>query len=61
MAKSIFMVKRISTRQDRSGKVEITCKRVTSLVTDYLNEELDCVMTLALEEHLGFCPDCAAF
>jgi anti-sigma factor RsiW len=55
------MVKRISTRQDRSGKVEITCEWVTSLITDYLNRELDRETTLAFEKHLSFCSDCAAF
>src|ERR1700756_3199822 len=62
MVNLILMVKRISARRKKSSKeAEINCERVTSLIIDYLNEELDRETTLAFEEHLSVCPDCIAF
>lgn len=55
------MVKEIQTRQAKSNKISMTCKRVTSLIMDYLSEELINESTLIFEEHLNDCPNCAAF
>lgn len=56
------MVERIPIRRKKSSKdAETTCERVASLITDYLNGELDCETALAFEEHLSVCPSCVAF
>lgn len=54
------MVERTPNRLSRTQKVD-TCKRATSLLSDYLSGELDAETTLAFEEHLGKCSDCVAF
>ncbi|MCI0454048.1 MAG: zf-HC2 domain-containing protein [Candidatus Dadabacteria bacterium] len=54
------MVKRVSTRRARARKVD-TCKEATSLIIDYLNDELKPETTLSFERHLGMCSDCVAF
>jgi len=53
--------KRIIKRRSRSKKRDITCKRATDLIIDYLDGELDPGINSAFEEHLGECPDCVAF
>ncbi len=54
------MVERTPNRLSRSKKVD-TCKRETSLLSDYLSGELDTETTLAFQEHLGKCSDYVAF
>jgi hypothetical protein len=54
------MAKQTQTGQVKSGKVD-TCKQATSLILDYLTQELDSQTALAFEEHLNDCPDCVAF
>ena len=55
------MIKRTQTRRAKSKSTHMTCKRVTSLIMDYLNAELDPETTQAFEKHLSECPDCVAF
>ena len=50
-----------STKSRRVLSREITCKKATSLIADYLSEKLDPEIALAFEEHLSICPDCVAF
>lgn len=55
------MVKETQTRRAKSNKISMTCKRVISLMMDYLSEELINESTLIFQGHLSDCPDCAAF
>ncbi|MGH7799778.1 MAG: anti-sigma factor family protein [Thermodesulfobacteriota bacterium] len=54
------MVEGTPNRLPRSKEVD-TCKRETSLISDYLTGELDTETTLAFEEQLCKCSDCIAF
>jgi len=54
------MVERTPNQLSRYKKVD-TCKRATSLISDYLTGELAPETTLAFEEHLGKCSDCVPF
>jgi anti-sigma factor RsiW len=38
-----------------------TCKKATSLITEYVAGTLAPHITRELENHLGACPDCVAF
>jgi hypothetical protein len=48
-------------RRAKSKRRIDTCKRVTSLILDYLTGELDHVTARSFEEHLMICPDCVSF
>jgi anti-sigma factor RsiW len=47
-------------KQTRS-KRDYTCKKATSLITDYVIGTLASDITRKLERHLSACPDCVAF
>jgi hypothetical protein len=47
-------------RRAKSKRID-TCRRVTSLILDYLTGELDHVTARSFEEHLMICPDCVSF
>jgi len=55
------MVRHTSAQRPRSKNAKITCQQITSLILDYLTEELDPQTTLAFKAHLRKCPDCIAF
>ncbi len=38
-----------------------TCKQLTDLVSDYLNDKLSPTVTRDLQQHLRICPDCVNF
>ena len=40
---------------------KLTCQRVTDVIIDYLNGEMDAEMTAVFEAHLHQCRDCDAF
>lgn len=40
---------------------KLTCQRVTDVIMDYLNGEMDAEMRAVFESHLHRCSDCAAF
>ena len=55
------MVRHTSAQRPRSKNAKITCQQITSLILDYVTEELDPQTTLAFKAHLRKCPDCIAF
>ncbi len=55
------MIKQIRTRRKQATPTKALCKRVTSLIADYLNGELDAKTRAALETHLSECDNCVAF
>ena len=55
------MIRRASAQRPRSKNAKITCQQITSLILDYVTEELDPQTTLAFKAHLRKCPDCIAF
>lgn len=48
-------------RKQNLKSIDLTCKKATSLIIDYLKGELDPEIALLFEEHLSICPDCVAF
>jgi hypothetical protein len=38
-----------------------TCKEITELISDYLNNHLEARLKRQFEQHLRICPDCVAF
>lgn len=52
---------RSQPRRAKPKPTEVTCKRVTSLIANYLNRELDPNLTRAFDEHISDCPDCVGF
>src|SRR5262249_7637371 len=66
--KIIFQVQTRGTtaeaRRPKKGIVtesELTCKELTELITDYLEERLSAVNRIRFEEHLSACPTCAVY
>jgi anti-sigma factor RsiW len=45
----------------QSGMLDLTCKQVVELVTDYLDGELPAAMREAVERHLQACPHCVTY
>lgn len=39
----------------------VTCKKVTSLIADYLNHDLDPDLLRKFDRHIRGCPDCVGF
>lgn len=39
-------------------QVDIACRELVEIVTDYLEGALDSAMTAAVERHLAICPHC---
>ena len=52
---------RRSRTQQAKSRASVTCKRVASLIADYLAGDLDAATTFAFERHLLECPDCVSF
>ena len=40
---------------------ELTCKELTELITDYLEERLPQTERVRLEQHLSVCPGCVTY
>ena len=40
---------------------ELTCKELTELITDYLEERLSQTDRIRFEQHLSVCPGCVAY
>ena len=55
------MIKRTRTRRKQAAPTKALCERVTSLIADYLNGELDAETRAAFEAHLTVCDSCTAF
>ena len=48
-------------KSSKNPEMVITCKEVTHLIMDYINNELDAGATESFESHLNDCDDCIAF
>jgi len=42
-------------------EAELTCKELTELITDYLEERLPQTERVRLEQHLSVCPGCVTY
>ena len=42
-------------------EAELTCKELTELITDYLEERLQQTERVRLEQHLSVCPGCVTY
>ena len=42
----------------RGDQIDIACRELVEIVTDYLEGALDPAMTAAVERHLEVCPHC---
>lgn len=42
-------------------EIDIACRELVEIVTDYLEGVLDPAMTAAVERHLGLCPHCQVY
>lgn len=54
----------MTRRQIRNGKnriMELNCRKATSMIMDYITEELEPLVASEFEKHLSICPDCVAF
>ena len=49
------------TKWSKKPVSAITCKQLTQLIMDYINNELDAKATKTFEVHLKDCNDCVAF
>ena len=52
------MVKRNAAAKGLTNK---TCRQISELVFDYLNEKLTPATKRDFEQHLSLCPDCVSF
>src|ERR1051326_8580371 len=55
---------KVTTHNPMRGIVtqpELTCKELTHLITDYLEERLSQVDRIRFEQHLSGCPGCVAY
>jgi hypothetical protein len=52
------MVKRKAVAKALTNK---TCRQISDLVFDYLNEKLTPATKLDFDQHLSICPDCISF
>ena len=43
------------------GQIDIACRELVEIVTDYLEGVLDPAMTAAVERHLVLCPHCEVY
>ena len=52
-------------RSPKKGQIvteaELTCKELTELITDYLEERLPQAERVRLEQHLSVCPGCVTY
>ena len=55
------MVKSTQTRRAKTKPDADTCRHITSLIADYLNEALDLRTKTEFEAHVSGCRDCQAF
>ncbi|HET6331591.1 MAG TPA: zf-HC2 domain-containing protein [Polyangiales bacterium] len=44
-----------------SNEVDLTCREVTALVTEYLNRGLTAEVRAMLEQHVFACPSCTIY
>jgi len=51
----------LGIKRSKKSEKAITCKQVTQLIIDYINNELDAKATKTFEVHLKDCNDCVAF
>ncbi len=56
---SLMRRKKVNRTEQRQFKFD--CKKVTSLIQDYITGELEPDIASELEKHLSICPDCVAF
>src|ERR1051326_8259003 len=62
--KCVVFLKLIFQLQSRKGimtQPELTCKELTELITDYLEERLSQADRIRFEQHLSLCPGCGAY
>src|ERR1700756_298701 len=55
---------KVITRSPMRGIVtqpELTCKELTQLITDYLEERLSQIDRIRFEQHLSVCPGCVVY
>lgn len=45
----------------RSGRADLSCRKATALISDYVNGRLDPLLQDAFDRHVSICPDCIAF
>ena len=48
-------------KRPRKTLTNKSCKQITDLVVDYLNDELSPKLKRDFEKHLRICPDCVSF
>jgi anti-sigma factor RsiW len=48
-------------KKTKNRKIELNCKKTTSIIMDYITEALKPDIALEFEKHLSICPDCVAF
>ena len=51
----------MATRKPTRAPAHKTCKQITDLVLNYLNDELSPATKRAFQRHLRICPDCVNF
>jgi len=49
------------TYKKTSQRGDVSCKRATAVIADYIDDRLSAELSQAFEEHLHACPDCIAF
>lgn len=55
------MTETTSPQPVSSPTSNLTCQQVTDAIIDYVNADMDPVLTRTFEAHLHGCPDCTAF
>jgi len=51
----------MANRKTRKAAGQITCKQMTDLLLDYLNDHLSPAVKRDFQRHLRICPDCVNF
>lgn len=54
------MTRKIASKP-KKRKIDLNCEKTTSLLMDYIEEELDPEVSIEFEKHLRICLDCVAF
>jgi anti-sigma factor RsiW len=52
---------RILKKGQNVADAELTCKELTELITDYLEERLPETERIRFEQHLSICPGCVTY
>jgi anti-sigma factor RsiW len=50
-----------TANKPKKQKIDLNCKKTTSLIMDYIMGALEPTDSIELEKHLSICPDCVAF